>query len=107
MPLSWNEIRHRAIACNTEWPGETPEAADVAPKHIYDDDTDAGHPLVSEASNISPYLTPGSDRFATKRTGPLGRFSNDQLGLAGCRHVNDFLVPGTWRGPAARRTGSS
>ncbi len=28
MPLSWNEIRHRAIAFNKEWKGETREAAE-------------------------------------------------------------------------------
>jgi hypothetical protein len=28
MPLSWNEIRHRAIAFNKEWKGETSEAAE-------------------------------------------------------------------------------
>jgi hypothetical protein len=27
MPLSWNEIRHRAIAFSKEWRGETREAA--------------------------------------------------------------------------------
>ena len=28
MPLSWNEIRHRAIAFSKEWRGETSEAAE-------------------------------------------------------------------------------
>jgi len=28
VPLSWNEIRHRAIAFNKEWKGETREAAE-------------------------------------------------------------------------------
>jgi hypothetical protein len=28
MPLSWNEIRHRAIAFSKEWRGETREAAE-------------------------------------------------------------------------------
>ena len=28
MPLSWNEIRHRAIAFSREWQGETSEAAE-------------------------------------------------------------------------------
>ena len=28
MPLSWNEIRHRAIAFSKEWQGETREAAE-------------------------------------------------------------------------------
>ena len=28
MPLSWNEIRHRAITFNKEWKGETREAAE-------------------------------------------------------------------------------
>src|ERR1039457_3021687 len=28
MPLSWNEIRHRAIAFSREWHGETREAAE-------------------------------------------------------------------------------
>ncbi len=47
-------------------------ALDSANKRIYDYDTHAEHPLVSEATNISPYLTPGSDSFVTKRTRPLG-----------------------------------
>ncbi len=46
-------------------------AFDTAAKRIYDYDTDPDHPVVSEAANISPYLTPGSDRFVTKRTKPL------------------------------------
>jgi hypothetical protein len=28
MPLSWNEIRHRAIAFSREWQRETREAAE-------------------------------------------------------------------------------
>jgi hypothetical protein len=28
MPLSWPEVRHRAIACSREWQGETREAAE-------------------------------------------------------------------------------
>jgi hypothetical protein len=28
MPLSWNEIRHHAIAFSREWQGETREAAE-------------------------------------------------------------------------------
>ena len=28
MPLSWNEIRHRAIAFSKEWRGETRETAE-------------------------------------------------------------------------------
>ncbi len=28
MPLSWNEIKHRAIAFSKEWKGETREAAE-------------------------------------------------------------------------------
>ena len=28
MPLSWNEIRHRAIAFSREWQGETRETAE-------------------------------------------------------------------------------
>ena len=47
-------------------------ASDTANKRIYDYDTHAEHPVVSEAANISPYLTPGSDSFVTKRTKPLG-----------------------------------
>ena len=46
-------------------------AFDTGNKRIYDYDTDAEHPVVSEAANISPYLTPGSDSFVTKRTTPL------------------------------------
>jgi hypothetical protein len=47
-------------------------AFDNAVKRIYDYDPDPEHPLVSEAANISPYLTPGSDSFVTKRSKPLG-----------------------------------
>jgi len=47
-------------------------AIDTSVKRIYDYDTDPEHPLVSEAPNISPYLTPGSDSFVTKRSQPLG-----------------------------------
>ncbi|MGD0059161.1 MAG: DNA methyltransferase [Verrucomicrobiia bacterium] len=46
-------------------------AFDTGNKRIYDYDTNAEHPLVSEASNISPYLTPGPDSFVTKRTTPV------------------------------------
>jgi hypothetical protein len=28
MPLSWNEIRHRAIAFSKEWKGETRKASE-------------------------------------------------------------------------------
>jgi hypothetical protein len=47
-------------------------AFDTPVKRIYDYDTDPEHPLVSDATNISPYLTPGSDSFVTKRSKPLG-----------------------------------
>jgi len=47
-------------------------AFDSPVKRIYDYDTDPEHPVVSEAANISPYLTPGSDSFVTKRSKPLG-----------------------------------
>jgi hypothetical protein len=43
---------------------------DHFPKTIYDYETDSENPVVSEVSNISPYLTPGSDSFVTKRTKP-------------------------------------
>jgi len=46
-------------------------ASDTGNKRIYDYDTDPEHPVVSDATNISPYLTPGSDSFVTKRTKPL------------------------------------
>ncbi len=46
-------------------------AFDTGNKRIYDYDTDPEHPLVNEANNISPYLTPGSDSFVTKRTAPV------------------------------------
>ena len=46
-------------------------AFDTGNKRIYDYATDDEHPVVSVAANISPYLTPGSDSFVTKRTTPL------------------------------------
>ncbi len=46
-------------------------AFDSASKRIYDYDSDPEHPMVNEAANISPYLTPGPDSFVTKRTKPL------------------------------------
>jgi hypothetical protein len=55
-------------------------ALDIGNKRIYDYDTDAEHPLVSEAANISPYLTPGSDSFVTKRTKPLGEVPEMRCG---------------------------
>ena len=46
-------------------------ASDSGNKRIYQYDSDPDHPMVSEAANISPYLTHGSDSFVTKRTKPL------------------------------------
>jgi len=46
-------------------------AADSVNKRIYDYDSDPAYPMVNEVANISPYLTPGSDGFVTKRTKPL------------------------------------
>jgi hypothetical protein len=42
---------------------------DIPGKRLYDYEFDA--PTVTTAANISPYLTPGSDAFVTKRTRPL------------------------------------
>lgn len=43
---------------------------DISRKLIIDYDED-NNPTVTEAGNISPYLTPGSDAFVIKRTKPL------------------------------------
>lgn len=45
-------------------------AFDTDRKTIVDYEPDASHPTAVTASNISPYLTPGSDAFVTKRTRP-------------------------------------
>jgi hypothetical protein len=55
-------------------------AFDITTKRIYDYDTDSDHPVVSEAKNISPYLTPGSDSFVTKRTKPLANVPKMRCG---------------------------
>ena len=44
-------------------------AFDVAGKKIYDYETETA--TVTTASNISPYLTPGSDAFVTKQSKPI------------------------------------
>jgi hypothetical protein len=44
---------------------------DTSRKFIIDYDADPEHPAVSEVLNISPYLTPGHDRFVTKQRKPL------------------------------------
>ncbi|MCX6908279.1 MAG: class I SAM-dependent DNA methyltransferase, partial [Verrucomicrobia bacterium] len=46
-------------------------AYDMDRKVITDYDADPAHPLASEVSNITPYLTPGSDLFVTKQRRPL------------------------------------
>ncbi len=46
-------------------------AFDTTRKFITDYDADPDHPVVSEVSNIAPYLTPGSDRFVNKQCQPL------------------------------------
>lgn len=46
-------------------------AFDVPTKKLYDYEVDADNPLVTQASNISPYFTPGSDVFIDKRQKPL------------------------------------
>lgn len=46
-------------------------AFDVAQKKITDYDADPNSPVVSTVSNITPYLTPGSDSFVTKQRKPL------------------------------------
>jgi hypothetical protein len=53
---------------------------DHTPKAIYDYENDSEHPVVSEAINISPYLTPGSDAFVTKRTKPFGNIPEMRCG---------------------------
>ncbi|MEI7729599.1 MAG: DNA methyltransferase [Verrucomicrobiota bacterium] len=42
------------------------------PKFLYDYDADPEHPVRTEVSYISPYLTPGPDALVTKRQTPLG-----------------------------------
>ncbi|MCE0499087.1 MAG: hypothetical protein LV481_14195 [Methylacidiphilales bacterium] len=44
---------------------------DLPEKHIIDYEADPAHPTTISTSNISPYLTPGSDTFVTKRQSPL------------------------------------
>jgi hypothetical protein len=46
-------------------------AFDRERKAITDYDADSDHPVVSEVANITPYLTPGPDRFVTKQRRPL------------------------------------
>ncbi|MEI7733370.1 MAG: DNA methyltransferase [Verrucomicrobiota bacterium] len=46
-------------------------AFDTDRKTIVDYEPDSTRPSVTSVSNISPYLTPGSDSFVTKRTKPL------------------------------------
>lgn len=46
-------------------------AFDTPRKLIFDYDTNSDQPVVSEVSNITPYLTPGPDRFVTKQRRPL------------------------------------
>ncbi len=46
-------------------------ASDRMSKRLYDYDADPEKPVVVEVRNISPYLTPGSDVFVTKRQRPL------------------------------------
>jgi hypothetical protein len=44
----------------------------VPAKRIYDYEGDGERATVTEVPNISPYLTPGSDRFVRKQRKPLG-----------------------------------
>ncbi len=46
-------------------------AFDLGRKNLYDYEADSDKTTVSEVANISPYLTPGSDLFITKRQKPL------------------------------------
>jgi hypothetical protein len=46
-------------------------AFDVQRKVITDYDADSQTPVVSEVTNITPYLTPGSDSYVTKQRKPL------------------------------------
>ena len=45
---------------------------DVPTKRIYDYEGESELGTLTEVPNISPYLTPGSDRFVTKQRQPLG-----------------------------------
>ena len=45
---------------------------DLPTKRIYDYEGDGERATVTEVPNISPYLTPGSDRFVSKQRKPLG-----------------------------------
>ncbi len=47
-------------------------AGDVPTKRITDYDTDAEHPTISVVSNISPYLTEGSNTVVRKERNPVG-----------------------------------
>jgi type I restriction-modification system DNA methylase subunit len=47
-------------------------AFDTPAKTITDYESDPMHPTTAVVANISPYLTPGSDAFVTKRRKPLG-----------------------------------
>ena len=53
-------------------------AFDVTGKHIYD--YESSPPTVATVANISPYLTPGSDVFVTKRSQPLGEVPEMRCG---------------------------
>jgi hypothetical protein len=44
---------------------------DTPKKYIFDYETDPAHPTVTEAQNISPYLTEGPDIVVTSRSKPL------------------------------------
>jgi hypothetical protein len=44
---------------------------DISVKRLFDYDSGNGAATVTETANISPYLTPGSDSFVTKRQTPL------------------------------------
>ncbi|HEV2348244.1 MAG TPA: DNA methyltransferase [Terriglobia bacterium] len=53
-------------------------------KRIYDYDSNAQHPVVAAASNISPYLVEGADRAITNRSSPVSaapeiRFGNQPI----------------------------
>jgi hypothetical protein len=69
-------------------------AFDTGNKRIYDYDTDEEHPLVSEAKNISPYLTPGSDSFVTKCTKPLANIPEMRCGNKPSDGGNFILTDG-------------
>ncbi len=89
VPLIWGllfgrfkikiHFAHRTFAWQSEARGKAHvhvvvigfAAFDITTKFLYDYEADPENPSVSQVTNISPYLTPGTDMFVTKRTKSL------------------------------------